>query len=166
MATLYKRGGNKAKNGTWYIQYRDENGRRKTHRGCSDKEATTRIARKLETDAALRKSGVIDPKAERYASEGRRPIAEHIDDFHKDMLAREVTIEHSNRTRQYITRVFSLSKTRTLSDITPSAIQAAVGGLRKGGLSPKSCNDILTAVKQFCRWLRKDGRARHPLWKV
>lgn len=91
MATFYRRGGKRNKSGTWYVQYFDDNGRRRTKRGCTDKEATLQIARKIEADVALRKAGVCDPKTDRYAQEGRKPTIEHLEDFRQDMLSRGVT---------------------------------------------------------------------------
>ncbi|GEM_PF-6664600 len=74
MASIYKRGGKKNRAGTYYVKYFDETGKRETVRGCTDKEATLALARKLEADVLLRKNGIIDAKADRYAAEGRKPI--------------------------------------------------------------------------------------------
>ncbi|MCK4850604.1 MAG: hypothetical protein KAT11_04590, partial [Phycisphaerae bacterium] len=68
MASIYKRGGKKNRKGPYYVQYFDENGRRRTVKGCTDREATEALARKLEADAMLRRKGVIDPKADRYSA--------------------------------------------------------------------------------------------------
>lgn len=50
MSTIYRRGGKANRKGTYYVQYFDENGRRRTIRGCSDKSATETLAYKLETN--------------------------------------------------------------------------------------------------------------------
>ena len=164
MATFYRRGGKRNKGGTWYIQYYDEHGKRCTHRGCSDKDATQQIARKLEADVALRKAGVLDPKAERYAEEGRRPITGQLEDFRLDILARGVTAEHAKKVHFRVTKVFELSGVGCLADISASAVQATLGCIRDEGRSPKTLNDTLAAVKQFFRWARRDGRvAENPV---
>ncbi|MCX5654724.1 MAG: hypothetical protein NTY65_08775 [Planctomycetota bacterium] len=43
----------------------------------------------------------------------------------------------------------------------PSTVQAAVASLRDDdNLSLQTCNHYLRAIKQFSRWLRRDGRVR------
>ncbi|MFH1738097.1 MAG: site-specific integrase [bacterium] len=164
MATVYKRGGKQNRGGKWYIQFFDENGRRRTVRGCTDKDATLQIARKLEADVVLRKTGIIDPKAERYAEEGRRPITEQIEDWKRDMVSRGVSEKQVRLAFGRVTRVLDSANIRRLVDVTPSAVQNAIGKLRDAGRSAKTLNDTLASVKQFCRWARRDGRiAENPI---
>ena len=158
MATVYKRGGKQNKGGTWYVQYFDENGRRRTVRGCKDKEATLQIARKLEADVALRKAGVIDPKTQRYAEEGRKPIAEHLKDWKQDLLSRGVTEKQVRLAFGRATRVLDLAGIQRLMDVTPSVVQNAIAKLRDAGRAAKTLNDTLASVKQFCNWARLNGR--------
>ena len=49
--------------------------------GTPDKATAERHASRLETEAVRRRNGEIDVKAERYAKEARRPLAEHLADF-------------------------------------------------------------------------------------
>ncbi|MFH1739272.1 MAG: site-specific integrase [bacterium] len=165
MATLYKRGGKRNKGGTWYVQYHDENGQRRTVRGCRDKEASLQISRKLEADVALRKAGVRDARTDRYAVEGRKLIAIHLEDFRRDMLARGVTPEYATKTHSRVTKLFDLAGICYLSDVKrPSTIQSAIAQLRDAGRAAKTLNDILAGAKQFCRWARRDGRlAENPI---
>jgi len=164
MATVYKRYRKQNKSGTWYIQYFDEHGRRRTVRGCSDKEATLQIARKLEVNVALRKAGVIDARSDRYAQEGRKPILEHLEDWKQDLLSRGVTEKHVRLAFGRAARVLDLAGIQCLLDVTPSAVQNAVGRLRDTGRAAKTLNDTLASVKQFCNWARRDGRvAENPI---
>jgi len=164
MATFYRRGGKKNKGATWYVQYFDEDGRRRTVRGCADRDATEALARKLEADVMLRRKGVIDAKADRYSQEGRKPIAQHLEAFGQDMLSRGVAREYAKKVGFRVAKVFGLAGVSCLRDITPSAVQEAVGRIRDEGRSPKTCNDTLAAVKQFCSWARRDGRlAENPI---
>ncbi|HPO07383.1 MAG TPA: site-specific integrase [bacterium] len=156
MSTLYKRGGKQNKNGTWYIQYFDETGRRRTVRGCKDKEATQQIARKFETDVALRKARVIDAQADRYAREGQRPIREHLEEWKKDLHSRAVSERQVRAVYQRCVRVFHLAGMERLSEITAYGVQNALGQLREMGRAAKTLNDILASVKQFCRWARRE----------
>jgi hypothetical protein len=49
--------------------------------GCTDKRATEELARAAESQAARIRAGLSDPKAERMAEAGRRPIMEHLTEF-------------------------------------------------------------------------------------
>src|SRR5262249_38311887 len=60
----------------WYIEWTDESGRRRKRAGCADKAATERIARDLENRVALRKAGLVDPRAEAYPDHGAKPLSE------------------------------------------------------------------------------------------
>ena len=74
MASVFKRTRDRQRKGaSWYIAYADENGIRRTVKGCPDKAATEAMARKLESEAELRRRGVIDPKADAYATHEARP---------------------------------------------------------------------------------------------
>ena len=80
MATVFKRGGKKAK-GYWYASWTNHNGKRATK--CTfttDKATAERIARKHEADAALRRDGVIDPTLDAVSKESQRSIESHLTD--------------------------------------------------------------------------------------
>src|SRR5208337_5669726 len=67
MASVFKKTKDRKRpNSSWYIAYTDHDGVRRTTKGCPDKTATEALARKLESDAELRRRGVIDPKADAY----------------------------------------------------------------------------------------------------
>src|SRR5580658_96287 len=65
MASIYKR--RKGKNEPYTIQYVDHLGKRRTVLGFTDKGLTEQLAGKLETEARLRCTGMIDAEQERLA---------------------------------------------------------------------------------------------------
>ena len=74
MASIFKRTRDRQRQGrSWYIAYADENGIRRTVKGCPDKAATEAMARKLESEAELRRRGVIDLKADAYRDHDAGP---------------------------------------------------------------------------------------------
>jgi len=157
MASIYRR----KKGGCYYITYQVRPGRRKTVTGCKDRAATEALARKLEADAMLRREGVIDTKAERYAAAETKPLMEHLAEYHAALLAKGVTRVHANLVRTRAAKVIGLCGARRLSDLVPSSVQAVIGSLRDDeGFSLQTCNHYLRAIKQFSRWLWRDGRAR------
>ncbi len=57
MASVFKKSRDRNRKGaSWYIAYHDGT-RRRTVKGYTDKAATEALARKLETDADLRRAG-------------------------------------------------------------------------------------------------------------
>jgi integrase len=143
---------------------------RKTVKGCRDRTATEALARKLEADAFLRRKGVIDPKADQYTTAETAPLivedaagritGGHVADFYRSLLAKGGTAKNAETKRAHVAAIASLCKAKTISDLTPSAVQAAIDSLRQKGRSLQTCNHYLRAVKQFTRWLWREGRAR------
>ena len=97
MASVFKRGGKeKIGDGRYIASYFDENGKRKDRTtGTADYDSACQIAAKWETEAALRKSGVIDPTLARFADNNRQHITEHVDEY----LAH---CEHVGQNRKHI----------------------------------------------------------------
>ncbi len=169
MASIWRRG----KDGPYYVTYTVRRGERKTIRGCRDRKATEALARKLEADAMLRREGVIDPKADQYAKAEARPLVVldadgkvvdgHLADHHAALLAKGVTRDRADLVRTRVKKVLRLAKAERISQLSPSAVQGAIAAVREKGLSLQTCNDTLRSVKQFSRWLWRDGRAREDV---
>ena len=63
MSSVYKKARDRKRPGaSWYIAYADENGVRRTVKGCPDKTATEAMARKLESEADLRRGESSTPE--------------------------------------------------------------------------------------------------------
>ena len=172
MASVFKRGGRKNRDGSYWIAYYERPGVRKVVRGCADRAATEALARKLEADAMLRRKGVIDTKADNYAAAEAKPLTEHLADLASALKAKGAAAQHAETVRQRAGHVLALCKAERISQISPSAVQQAIGTVRQAGASVwtrakgaslQTCNHYLRAVKQFTRWLWRDGRAREDV---
>lgn len=155
MASIFKKKGR----GSYFVAYFNADGRRQI-RSCktTDRAAASRIAKKIEADIALRREGVIDATLDRLAVESRRPTAEHLTDFSTELAARGVTEKHREQTKSHIERLLKKAGITALSELSPYAIQAAIGKLRGENRSVGTCNSALRAIKAFSRWLHHDGR--------
>jgi integrase len=161
MASLRKRGK------VWYYRYVNGDGVKCESKGCSDKRATEELARAAEAEAARVRAGLSDPKAERLADAGRRPILEHLADFIRTLEAKGDDAKHIRLTRTYSARVLTLGRIERIADLAPSAAMEALAKLKAKKLSPRTINAHITAVKAFSRWLQKDGRSTdNPLATV
>ena len=75
----------------------DHKGKRRTKcTRTTDKATAECIARKHETDAALRRDGVIDPTSHAISQESQRTIESHLADYESKMRAGNRTDEHVN----------------------------------------------------------------------
>ena len=184
MASIFKPKGSKK----YVILYSDENGRRRKKTGATDKTVTKQIARDLENKVALRRSGIVDAKDEAYRDHEAKPLADHLDDWHKDMLARDKTLKHANQYRDRAGKVLALTKgvslddlesgrsvkslTRTsellsttlrrarFSDLNSEAIQSALAMLNERGKSNQTTNHFRAAIRAFLRWSYDRKRIR------
>ena len=164
MFSIFKRTSDRGrKNAPYRIKYKDAEGRWRTKVGCTDKGMTERMAKKLEAEAALHRAGLHDPREARRIEHRRRPLAEHLTDYHRAILAKNGTAKsdgskHSDSTRTYVKWVASAIKAERIDDLTSSAVQDALASLLAAGKSPRTCNAYQRAVKGFSRWLWRDGR--------
>jgi integrase len=156
MASVFKTAGNSK----YTIFYTDENGRRRKKAGTTDKAVSERIAHDLENKAALRKQGLIDPKAESFRDHEARPLVEHLNAFQRALASKGGSKRYPEVTCSRTRKFLELAKVRRISDLSLSKAQAAVQSLRDEGLSIETINHHIRAVKGFSRWLWRDGRAR------
>lgn len=142
---------------SWYVDYKTEDGKRKRVKGFKDKAATVQLAVELERNAELARRGIID----RYAEDRKKPLKQHLEDFHQSLLAKGNTVAHAKQTSTRAREIISLCKFVMWTDISASKVQRCLADLRNGedGLSAGTSNGYLQATKQLCRWMVQDGRA-------
>jgi len=155
MATVFQR------NGRWHAKIKDERGRWATRScGTADKATSKAWAADWEKKARDVREGRVDPKAEAYALAEATPLAEHVDAYAADMVARGASAKHCRNTIQRVRRVMEIAELSKLSAITPAAINNAVKVLRDGGMAKAGLCHNLRAVKMFSRWLWRNGKMR------
>ena len=162
MASVFKRGGKGNRGGAYQISWVDHTGKRSTKSSrTTDKAAAERIVGKLEADAALRREGVIDPTLAAISKESQRTVESHLADFRANLKSRQNTPKHVRMTCRHIEWLTRQTATRTAADLTGAAITDAVGALRGGGGSLRTCNAYLRSIKSFTRWLWTEKRISH-----
>jgi hypothetical protein len=172
----------------YVILYHDEHGRRRKKTGATDKAVTQRIARDIENRVALRREGVIDARADALVSHEARPLADHLNDWHRDMRARGKTARHADQYRERAGKLAALARgarldeiepgrkaevrergarkladalrSARLSSLTPEPIQSALATLRDAGKSHQTINHYRSALRAFLRWAGDKGRLR------
>jgi len=168
MASVYKRKYTKAVDGRkikkqskcWHIKYRDAEGIERRVKAFKDKAASQQFAAKLEKEAELARAGVVD----RYKKHRKKPLIEHLADFKQSLLDKGCTIDHAGLTHNRVKAILNGCKFVLLSDVQPSRVQRYLAESKKAGLSTKSCNYYLTAIKSFFNWMVADQRiGENPL---
>lgn len=185
MASVFKPAG-KAK---YVCLYFDENGKRRKKTLATDKAVSERIARDIANKVALRREGIIDPKAEAYRDHELTPLARHVADWQADLIARGFTAKHadhaSNRVRRLVTVILGSPPDRfdprslpaadrrkmtekltaamaraRLSSLTAESVQNAMARIRDSGSSLQTCNHYRATARAFSKWLYDKHRTR------
>ena len=144
----------------YYIDYKGADGTRKRVKGFKDKAATSHLATQLEKEAELARAGIVD----RFKAHRTTPLSKHLNDFETTLLSKGNTAQHAQLTSSRVRAILHSCKFAFMNDISASAVLKYLADRRRQGLSIKSSNDYLQAIKQFCRWLVADRRmADSPL---
>jgi integrase len=184
MATIYKPTGRSK----YIIEYVDENGDCRRETGTTDWKLTARRAAKIEEEVFLRKGGLLDPKAEAYRDHEDKPLAGHLDDWHRDLLAKGKTPKHADLSRDRAGKLIAMVNGVPIDDLVPrrkaeameraaglladtlgrarfgdltaETIQAALARLKEEGRSAQTANHFRAAIRAFLKWCHKRGRIR------
>ena len=157
MAGIYKRKYTKVVNGKrvkkqskcWYIKYRDIDGLEQRVKGHKDKALTRQLAVKLENGLAVKRE---------------QSLTEHLKDFKQYLIDKGDTPDYVRLTHNRIEAILDGCKFHSISDVQASRIQHYLAKRKQSGLSVKSCNYYLAAIKEFFNWLVADGRIdKNPL---
>ena len=164
MASVYKRKRDKAsKLASWYIACADADGIRRTVKGCTDRAATEQMARKLETEAELRRRGLIDPRDEQFAADEAVPLGEHLEAWRLFSLSVNNGERHANEGFARVRNLMAMAKATRLSDLSLARMQAALNALKNKNRSLRTIHHHASLAKNFAKWAWHDGRTREDL---
>ena len=163
MSSIYKR--SKKKNSPYWIQYFDHTGRRKTHKGFTDKGLTEQLAAKLENEAMLRKSGLIDPVSDDLASIKASTIEIELERYKEALAGKGTTQKHIDLCTGRIERVLKGCGIATVGQLDSDKVETQLFKLRKKkNLGAKTFNHYAQALQSFGAWLAaKRKLGRNPL---
>ena len=169
----------------WTIAYEHHTGERRTFGGFTDKDATAKLASKVEALVALqlasaRPSGDLRAWLDsspvdllnRFAAhdlidgEGfavGRKLADHVADYEAYLSkVKKRAASHVEQTVQRIERVMAEAGARHWQELKPTKIEAALADVQKRHkLTLQSRNAYLVAFKAFGAWMVRNGKATH-----
>ena len=122
---------------------------------CTDKGAAEILEGELVRRAAMEHAGMVNP----YEQHHKRPLTEHVDDWHAGLLANGATQTYADLSRKRVQTVLDAIQTKSWNDLDPNRISGYLAERRRKGLSIESSNHYARRVKQFCRWLVRTKRA-------
>ena len=156
MATIYKKGRDKKRNAHWYIDYFDHDGKRKTRKGFTDKSRTEQLAAKLENEALLRKSGMIDPKQEELAKNRAAGLESYLTKFEESIRRSGNTEKHVRHLKSRIRTIVDGCEFMTLGDLSADTVECFLVELRhEKEFGHRTHNHYVQAIEQFSTWLTK-----------
>jgi integrase len=149
MASIFKR--SKRKNEPYQIQYLDHHGKRRTAIGFTDKGLTEELAGKLETEARLRRTGMVDAGLDRITVQRLLPIADQLAEFEESLA--DNSPQYIKLTMGQVRRTVEGCGFKTLADIDAEVIQKYLRSRRKEkSTGHRTFNQYLQAFGTFCNW--------------
>jgi len=133
-------------------------GKRRRTSGGPDKDAAEALGAKLESEEMQRRRGLLDPRQEQLAKEGRRLIGAHLADYEAHLKAANRSPKHVRSTVNFIREVAEAGGFVSLADISADAVNRYAAELADKGRAARTIHARLTAIKSFTRWLTKHGK--------
>jgi integrase len=166
MASLRKRGE------VWYVRYRDQFNKQVEIKAGPDRAVARRMANELEGRVQGIKAGTIDPAIVEQQEAARRPIEEHVNEWHDYLInVRRREARDASIVRGQVLRVLKFARVRRLGEVTFEAVCEGLARVRrtKGrsgreALSDRTAFHYVRAIKAFTAWAVKKRRfLRNPL---
>src|SRR5262249_51354649 len=93
------------------------------------KETARRMLNKLLGDSELASVGLVDP----YAGHKARPLAEHLEDYHRHMAGKGSSPGHVARQKRRIEEIVAAGAMEHLDDLQAEAVVDFLAGLKERG---------------------------------
>ncbi len=161
MASIFKR--KTGRHEPYVIQYFDHRGKRRTKVGFTDKGLTEELAAKLETEARLRRTGLIKVEDERLLVLQQAPLDEVLKAYEASL--EKNTAKHVELTLYRVRRIVRGCGFGTLADIAREPVEMFLRELaRTENLGHRTFNHYTQAIECFCNWcVATDRLVRNPL---
>ncbi len=149
MASVFKR--SNGRNVPYTVQFRDHLGKRRTQTGFTDKQLSEQLAARLESEARLRSSGLIDVDQERIAETKQSAIDVHVAAFEESIS--EQGTEYIRHTKSRLNKIITGAGITSLAELTAETVTTFLRSLRRSkDLGPRTFNHYLQAIDAFCNW--------------
>jgi len=154
--TLYKR----SPKGPWIASWYNHKGDRlERSTRTTDRAAAERILSKHVADAALRREGVIDATRDRFAVEGRRPLADVVAEYMAHARHAGLAPKHLEEKDRHLTAVVAGCGTEMFGALDADGLVRHLEAMKTSGKAPRTINMARQTAVAFMNWCVKTGRA-------
>ncbi len=144
---------------TYTAKYRDGSGIvQETATGCRDKTAAQAVLRDLLVRAERVKSGLVSSADDAAMDHQHTPLLESLATYVEHLRAKGRSATHIADCDRLAKRAFGECGFASLRDLAGEPLERWLTGLTDGGLSPRTRNSYLQAVRGFCSWCVQSGR--------
>lgn len=167
----------------WYASWQDWSVVMRKLPMFADRKASQELANKIDRMNSIRAAGdELPPELTRYVESmppsvrrrlsewgiisvaraaAAKPLTDHLMDYDSFLKARGRAQRYVLQAVNQVQRVCDECGWRFWSDLSASELDTWLNGLRDGeaAKADRTANGYLVAVKAFCRWMVKDGRA-------
>ncbi len=145
----------------WYGKFQDADGIIRKIPLCEDKQAAQAMLTDIARQVELEKAGIVDTASKHLST----PIEQHIQDFRNHLEAKIRSESHISETVRLINNIVNECRLQILADLQSAddRIEHYLTERRLNGVSHRTVNADLAAIRAFCRWLiQRDRIQRDP----
>lgn len=149
----------------WWADWTDGTGKRcRKSTGCRDQALARRWLSEREAEAERERIGLVSREDRQLAVELMRPLSDQLLAFDDSMTAAGRTDGHRRTTRRYVEVLMRDQVWNCFRDIDRSGMERWLAAAERRGVSARSRNAHLVALKSLLNWARKANRIRtNPL---
>lgn len=140
----------------WYGKYRDPEGILQKVPLCEDKQAAQAMLTDIIRNVEREKAGIVDSATNHLTA----TIESHIDSFRTHLEAKSRSDQHILETVRLIKSISEKCRLQLLSQLQTAddQIEHYLVERRRTGVSHRTVNADLAAIRSFCRWLLQRQR--------
>ena len=149
----------KKKSGKWHGRVP---GNRRPIPLSKNKVAAEQRLAALVRGAEMGQAGMADP----FSDHRKRPLEDHLADWAAVLEARGCTAKHVGMKRSQVGKLLEACRFALMAHLSASKVEQALAEMRarQPRFGIQTSNHHLASIKQFARWLVRDGRAaENPL---
>lgn len=145
----------------WYGEYVDENGKTVRVPLSTDKASANTMLAAREKQAERRRSGLEDATTEAF----QQPLSGHLEGFKRTLKRVGNSDKHVTVTFARVRDLAEWCNAKSLGGLTVGNVEAFLSAKQRDGMSPRTSNGYLAALKQFGKWLVNQRRIDVNPWE-
>lgn len=135
----------------WYAEFHDADGTRRRVALCEDRAAAQAMLADIIRNVERQIAGIIDPSTGYL----KKPVKDTLEEYRRHLEGKARSEKHVSETIRLITRVLNEAQCKLLGDLQSAAdaLERSLTARLEDGVSHRTVNADLIAVRSFCRWL-------------